>query len=58
MDIAIKGRNTVGRKAIAMLNGVRWDQRISKEDKKRIYKTIVKSILTYGCEVWQQKKRT
>ena len=58
LDRAIKERNVQGRKAIAMLNGVLWDQRISKETKRKIYNVIVKSIVTYGSEVWQLKKRT
>ena len=41
-----------------MLNGILWDQRVSKENKRRIYNVVVKSILTYGCEFWQLKKRT
>ena len=57
-DQAIRERNTLARKAIAMLNGILWDQRISKDNKRRIYNAVVKSILTYGCEVWQLKKRT
>ena len=57
-DRAIRERNLQGRKAIAMLNGVLWDQRISKENKRRIYNAIVKSIITYGSEVWQLKKRS
>ena len=58
LDRAIKDRNVQGRKAIAMLNGVLWDQSISKETKRKIYNVIVKSIVTYGSEVWQLKKRT
>ena len=58
LDHAIKDRNLQGRRAIAMLNGVLWDQRISKDNKKLIYTTIVKSILSYGSEVWQMKSRT
>lgn len=41
-----------------MLNGILWDQNISKENKRRIYNTILKSIMTYGSEVWQIKKTT
>nr|XP_018898501.1 PREDICTED: uncharacterized protein LOC109031450 [Bemisia tabaci] len=52
-DRAIRERNVQGRKAIAMLNEVLWDQRISKVNKRRIYSAIVKSIVTYGSEVWQ-----
>ncbi|CAH0393483.1 unnamed protein product [Bemisia tabaci] len=57
-DQAIKERNTLARKATAMLNGILWDPRVSKENKRRIYNVVVKSILTYGCEVWQLKERT
>ena len=57
-DQAIKDKNTLARKAIAMLNGIQWDQRISKDKKRRIYNVVVKSIITYGCEVWQLKKQT
>ncbi|XP_045464709.1 uncharacterized protein LOC123673965 [Harmonia axyridis] len=41
-----------------MLNGVLWDKNISKENKKRIYNTIVKSIVTYSSEVWPIKAKT
>ncbi|XP_030763072.1 uncharacterized protein LOC115887736 [Sitophilus oryzae] len=41
-----------------MLNGVLWDQGISNANKKNIYNTVVKSIITYGSEVWQLKSRT
>lgn len=58
MDQAIKDRNLQGRKAIAMLNRILWDQSISKEKKRMIYNTIIKSILTYGSEVWPMKERT
>ncbi|XP_030766933.1 uncharacterized protein LOC115890751 [Sitophilus oryzae] len=47
-----------GRRAISMLNGVLWDEGISKANKKNIYNTVVKSIITYGSEVWQLKSRT
>ncbi|XP_044760850.1 uncharacterized protein LOC123318297 [Coccinella septempunctata] len=57
MDEGIKERVVLGRKAISMLNGVVWDQRISKDNKKRIYNTIVRSMITYGSEVWRLKKR-
>ncbi|CAH0383080.1 unnamed protein product [Bemisia tabaci] len=35
-----------------MLNGILWDQRISQDNKRRIYNAVD------GCEVWQLKKRT
>ena len=41
-----------------MFNGILWDPRISKENKRKIYKVEVKSILTYDSEVWQLKERT
>lgn len=55
---AIKDRNTQGRKAIALLNSVLWDKNISKENKTRIYNTIVKAITTYSSEVWPLKETT
>lgn len=58
LDAAIKERNIQGRKGISLLNSVLWDKNISKENKKRIYNTIIKSITTYGCEVWPIKDRT
>jgi len=58
LDEAIKDRNTQGRKAISLLNGVLWDRNINRENKTRIYKTIVKSIITYSSEVWPLKDRT
>lgn len=58
LDEAIKERNVHGRKAIRMLNTVLWDQNISKENKHRIYNAIVKSIVTYGSEVWQLKEKS
>lgn len=58
LDYAIKERNTQGRKAIAMLNSILWDQKITRRNKHLIYNTIIKSIVTYSCEVWQLKERT
>ncbi|XP_044760889.1 uncharacterized protein LOC123318344 [Coccinella septempunctata] len=58
LDAAIKDRNVQGRKAISMMNGILWDQSISKSNKHRIYNTILKSIVTYGSEVWQMKQRS
>lgn len=58
LDTAIKDRNIQGRRAISMMNGILWDQSISKTNKQRIYNTILKSILTYGSEVWQIKQRS
>lgn len=38
---AISNRNIHGRRAIAMLNSILWDTNITKENKRRIYKSIV-----------------
>ncbi|KAJ8952322.1 hypothetical protein NQ318_017216 [Aromia moschata] len=58
LDDAIKEKNIQGRKAIRSLNNILWDQKISKENKHRIYNTIVKSIVTYGSEVWQLREKS
>ena len=39
-----------------MMNRILWDQTISKANKKLIYNTILRSIVTYSSEVWQMKK--
>lgn len=57
LDQAVKNINMqLGRK-IALLNGVLWNQNISKENKYRIYSAISKSIVTYRCELRPIKKR-
>ena len=40
-----------------MLNGILWDRHIKKETKINIYKTIVRSVLTYGTETWILNKK-
>lgn len=40
------------------MNGILWDKNISKNNKKLIYNTIIKSIVTYSSEVWQIKDRS
>lgn len=57
LEEAIKERNNQGRKAISMLNSVLWDNKISKTNKHRIYNAIVKSIVSYGSEVWPLKEK-
>ncbi|CAH0383863.1 unnamed protein product [Bemisia tabaci] len=58
LDQAIRDRNLQGRKAIVMLNGIPRDKRISEDNKKRIYNSVVRPIMTYGSGVWQLKMRT
>ena len=35
-----------------MLNGILWDKTIFKTTKINIYKSLVRSVLTYGVETW------
>lgn len=42
-----------GRRTIKQLNSVLWSDKITKETKTTIYKSIVESIATYGSEVWE-----
>ncbi|XP_043498441.1 uncharacterized protein LOC122525861 [Polistes fuscatus] len=58
LDKNIQERCTQGRKAIALLNTILWDQSISKENKHNIYNSIVKSIITYSSEVWPLKEKS
>ena len=45
------------KQAINKLNSILWVNNIKKQNKKRIYETIVESILLYGSEVWGITKR-
>ncbi|XP_057670224.1 uncharacterized protein LOC130902259 [Diorhabda carinulata] len=58
LDEAITQRNNQGRQAIRQLNSVLWDKQISKENKHRIYNSIIKSITTYSSEIWPLKEKT
>lgn len=58
LDSAIRERNAAGRRAIGMLNSIIWDRNIRKENKVKIYNSIVKSTITYSAEVWPLKDRT
>lgn len=52
----IKYRIQKGRSVITMLNGVLWDKNIRIDTKLEIYKSIIRSTLTYGAETWQLNK--
>ena len=52
LDKEIKCRNNQGRQAIRQLNSILWDKAVSKQNKHKIYNSIVKSIISYGSEVW------
>jgi hypothetical protein len=40
------------RKAKRTLNNLLWNKHISLNTKKRIFYSVVESILSYGCEIW------
>ena len=48
----------MGKSAISTLNSILWDKKITKENKSLIFKAIVRSIATYGSEIWQLKYQT
>jgi hypothetical protein len=48
----IRHRVTQAQKIISALNGVWWSKDITKIQKKLIYNSMVKSVLTYGAETW------
>lgn len=41
-----------GKQATRTLHGIIWNKTISKENKKRIFNSIVQNIVLYGAEVW------
>ena len=48
----IRRRVTQARKKIGALNGIWWSKDITKNWKKIIYNSMVKSVLIYGAETW------
>jgi hypothetical protein len=48
----IRHRVTQARKIIGALNGVWWSKNISRNRKKIIYSSMVKSFLIYGAKTW------
>jgi len=48
----IRHRVTQARKIIGALNGMWWSKDITKNRKKIIYNSVVKSVLIYGAETW------
>jgi len=45
-------RVTQARKIIGPLNGVWWSKNITRNRKKMIHNSMVKSVLIYGAETW------
>ena len=43
---------TQARKIIGTLNGIWWSKDITKNRKKMIHKSVVKSVLSYGAVTW------
>ncbi|XP_047103620.1 uncharacterized protein LOC124722510 [Schistocerca piceifrons] len=54
-DKEIRSRINSGKTTISLLNAILWDKHITTDNKIRIFKTIVRSIITYGSEVWTTK---
>jgi len=48
----IRHRVTQARKIIGELNGVWWSKNITRNRKKKIYNSMVKSVLIYGAKIW------
>jgi hypothetical protein len=55
-DSKINETIKLGHHAISTLHSVLWDKNVIKIKKKCTYNKTVKSITTYGCEVWRIKK--
>lgn len=54
----IRHRITQTRKVIGCLNGILWNNNITRRRKLNIYNTIIKSSLLYGSETWRLTERT
>jgi hypothetical protein len=53
----LSNRTGQAKQAISKLNSILWANNIKKQTKKRIYKTVVESILLHGSEAWEITKR-
>ena len=47
-----------GKNMTKTLQLILWNNNITKETKKGIYKTLIESVTTYGSEVWVTNKNT
>jgi hypothetical protein len=48
----IRHRVTQARQRIGALNGIWWSKNKTRNRKKMIYNSMVKSVLIYGAEIW------
>jgi hypothetical protein len=46
-----------GRNVTWFLNSILWDKSLRKITKKRIYKTMVQSVMTYGADAWDLSRK-
>ncbi|XP_050497794.1 uncharacterized protein LOC126878967 [Diabrotica virgifera virgifera] len=53
----IHSRIGQARSATRQLHGLLWSNKITKENKRRMYKTITESIGLYGAELWEINQR-
>lgn len=51
-----KSQKHATKKGDIMMNGIMWDQTISKANKHHIYNTIIKSVMTFVREVGQMEQ--
>ena len=56
MPVSYTHLDVYKRQAISTLNRLLWDKQIAEEPETRIFKTIGRSIMTYGSEVWTANK--
>lgn len=54
----IERRISLGRNVTRSINSVLWNKTITNTTKRRLYSSLVKSVTTYGSEVWEIDKRT
>jgi hypothetical protein len=52
----IKGRISLGNKAFYANQGLFKSKLLTKNSKLRVYKTLVRPAVTYGCETWVPKE--
>lgn len=56
-NMDINQKITSGKKIIGMLNSILWSRNIINSTKRKIFKTILQSIVFYGAETWTLNKK-
>ncbi|MDI5838386.1 hypothetical protein, partial [Shewanella xiamenensis] len=57
MEAKIQARITKGNKSAGGLQKILWSKNISRNAKKRIYKSVIRPTVMYASETWTLKNK-